>query len=79
METTTYILEGKTITKTDKGDFWRLIYDNEDNVVALFESDGITQTPLNIFIASTKEECLSKIDELELIYEEEDEEEETNE
>jgi len=71
MEITTYILEGKTITKTDKGNFWRLVYDNEDNVISLFESDGITQTPLNIFIATTKEECLSKIDELELIYEEE--------
>jgi len=73
METTTYILEGKTINKTDKGDFWRLIYDNEDNVIALFESDGITQTPLNLFIASTKEECLSKIDELGLVYEEKEE------
>lgn len=70
MELSTYILEDKTVNKTDSGTFWRLIHDGTD-VIALFEATGITETLSNMFIAATKDECLAKIDELELIYIEE--------
>lgn len=49
---------------------WRLIYTATD-VIQLFESIGITETKHNIFEASTKEECLAKIDELGLNYKDE--------
>lgn len=63
MEITEYKIGDKTIYKTDRGVFWRLIHDGI-KVVDIFESDGITETPLNIFIAQTEEECLLKVQEL---------------
>ena len=46
---------------------WRLVY-NMDKVVILFESDGITRTPNNLFISDNLEDCFNKIDELKLNY-----------
>lgn len=39
-----------------------------DKVVILFESDGITRTPNNLFISDNLEDCFNKIDELKLDY-----------
>lgn len=46
---------------------WRLIYSNL-YVIDLFETNGITATPHQIFEANTQEECFNKIDELKITY-----------
>ena len=46
---------------------WRLIYTNTE-VIDLFETNGITATPHQIFEGSTQEECFYKIDELKITY-----------
>ena len=46
---------------------WRLIYTNTD-VIDLFETNGITATPHQIFDTNTQEECFDKIDELKITY-----------
>lgn len=66
MEITEYDLNGITIKKTDKVLCWRLVHDGT-KVVQLFESDGITETPINLFIAATEAECQVEIDRLGLI------------
>ena len=63
MQITEYDLNGKTIKKTDKSLCWRLVHDGTQ-VVQLFESDGITETPINLFIAETEAECQAEIDRL---------------
>ena len=63
MQITEYDLNGKTIKKTDKSLRWRLVHDGTQ-VVQLFESDGITETPINLFIAETEAECQAEIDRL---------------
>ena len=46
---------------------WRLIYTNTE-VIDLFETNGITATPHQIFEGNTQEECFDKIDELKITY-----------
>lgn len=45
---------------------WHLIYDNDKNVIMLFESIGITSTQENLFVG-TEEECDQYIIDNELI------------
>ena len=66
MEITEYTLGDKIIKKTDAVLSWRLVHDGT-YIIYLFESDGITETPLNLFISNTKEECEEKIQELGLV------------
>jgi hypothetical protein len=40
----------------EQNGFWHLIYDNNNNVITLFESIGITSTQENLFVG-IKEEC----------------------
>lgn len=47
---------------------WRLLYRDDNRVLDLFETDGFTRTIHNIYDGMTKEECLTKIDELKLTY-----------
>lgn len=63
MEITEYDLNGVTIKKTDRSMCWRLIHDGTQ-VIELFESGGITETPVNLFIAATEAECQAEIDRL---------------
>jgi hypothetical protein len=63
MEIIEYNLNGVTIKKTDRGLSWRLIHDGIQ-VVELFESAGITETPINLFISTTEAECQAEIDRL---------------
>jgi len=51
---------GNIINTTDTEMSWRLIH-NEDKIIALFESSGITQTHHTIFLASTEAECQTEI------------------
>jgi hypothetical protein len=46
---------------------WRLLHTNTE-VIDLFETNGITATPHQIFNAPTQEECFDKIDNLKLTY-----------
>ena len=40
----------------EQNGLWHLIFDNDKNVITLFESVGITSTQENLFVG-TKEEC----------------------
>jgi hypothetical protein len=40
----------------EQNGLWHLIFDNDNNVITLFESIGITSTQENLFVG-TKEEC----------------------
>ena len=40
----------------EQNGLWHLIFDNDKNVITLFESIGITSTQENLFVG-TKEEC----------------------
>ena len=40
----------------EQNGLWHLIFDNNKNVITLFESIGITSTQENLFVG-TKEEC----------------------
>lgn len=40
----------------EQNGLWHLIFDNDKNVITLFESIGITSTQENFFVG-TKEEC----------------------
>ncbi len=46
---------------------WRLIYTNTE-AIDLFETNGITATPYQIFDTNTQEEGFDKIDELKITY-----------
>lgn len=52
----------------EQNGFWHLIYDNNNNVVTLFKSIGITSTQENLFVSSTKQECEQYITDNGLIY-----------
>ena len=49
----------------EQNGLWHLIFDNDNNVITLFESIGITSTQENLFVG-TKEECEAKVSELNL-------------
>jgi len=40
----------------EQNGLWHLIFDNDKNVITIFESIGITSTQENLFVG-TKEEC----------------------
>ena len=61
-----YTLDGNTVRKTDRGRFWRLIHDGT-SIVGIFESSGITETRLSLFVAATQEECQAEADKLGLV------------
>lgn len=46
---------------------WRLIY-TDNTVLDLFESEGVTSTIYNLFVAENKQECLDHISSLNLYY-----------
>jgi hypothetical protein len=46
---------------------WRLLHTNTE-VIDLFETNGITATPHQIFEENTQELCFDKIDNLKLTY-----------
>ena len=66
MEIIEYQEDGYTVKKTDKGNFWRLIHDGV-SVIGCFESNGITETRLTLFVAETQDECQAEIDRLGLL------------
>jgi hypothetical protein len=51
----------------EQNGLWHLIFDNDKNVITLFESIGITSTQENLFVG-TKEECDQYIIDNGLIY-----------
>lgn len=61
-----YEEDGYLVKKTDKGRFWRLIHDGV-SVIGCFESTGITETRLTLFIAKTRDECQTEINSLGLL------------
>lgn len=63
-------LEGNDVisnkTKSDNESF-RLIYDSNNNkFITLFRSTGYTETIYDLFVGSSVEECINKIQELNL-------------
>ena len=52
----------------EQNGLWHLIFDNDKNVITLFESIGITSTQENLFVG-TKEECEQYIIDEGLYYE----------
>ena len=51
----------------EQNGLWHLIFDNDKNVITIFESIGITSTQENLFVG-TKEECEQYIVEEGLYY-----------
>jgi hypothetical protein len=45
-----------SISTEQQNGLWHLVFDNDSNVVAFFESVGQTSTQKNLFVG-TKEEC----------------------
>jgi len=66
MEVTQENINGIIINKTDSEMSWRLIHNNE-KVISLFESSGVTQTSHVIFLAPTEAECQTEIYTLNLV------------
>jgi len=60
MKVTQENINGNIVNKTDSEMSWRLIH-NDERVIALFESSGITQTSHTIFLAATEAECQTEI------------------
>ena len=52
----------------EQNGLWHLIFDNDKNVITIFESIGITSTQENLFVG-TKEECEQYIIDEGLYYE----------
>lgn len=61
-------IDGLEFNQTDNQMSWRLVYDDK-KVIQLFQSDGYTMSKHNIFLANSKEACLTEIYRLNLIYE----------
>ena len=59
-------VDGKTIHYTDPGAAWRLVHDGK-NVIALFESAGVTETIHALAEFPTKAEAEAEITKLGLI------------
>jgi hypothetical protein len=51
----------------EQNGLWHLLFNNDKNVITLFESVGITSTQENLFVG-TKEECEQYIADNELLY-----------
>ena len=61
-------INGLEFNQTDNEMSWRLVHDDK-KVIQLFQSDGYTKSIYNIFLANSKEVCLTEIYRLNLIYE----------
>ena len=61
-------IDGLEFNQTDNEMSWRLVYDDK-KVIQLFQSGGYTMSKHNIFLANSKEACLTEIYRLNLIYE----------
>ena len=61
-----YTLDGNTVKRTDRGTFWRMIHDGT-SIVGIFQSSGITETQLSLFIAATEDECHAEANKLGLV------------
>jgi hypothetical protein len=55
-----------SISTEEQNGLWHLVFDNDNNVAAFFESVGQTSTQKNLFVG-TKEECDAFISENNLI------------
>lgn len=60
-------INGVSFNRTDSEKCWRLIHDG-NVVISLEEGQGILSTQLNIFLAKSKEACLTEIYKLNLEY-----------
>jgi hypothetical protein len=56
----------RSISTEEQNGLWHLIFDDDNNVAAFFESVGQTSTQKNLFVG-TKEECDAFISENSLI------------
>jgi hypothetical protein len=63
----TVTANGETVPiwQTSAEQSWRLVHDGV-NLLAIFESDGITKTRNTIFEAATRDECVAEIERLSL-------------
>jgi hypothetical protein len=61
-------IDGLEFNQTDNQLSWRLVYDDK-KVIQLLQADGCTRSIYNIFLANSKEACLTEIYRLNLIYE----------
>lgn len=68
MEVSQVTINNVTFNRTDSMKSWRLIHDGV-RVIILEEIIGVLNTQLNIFLANSKEACLTEIYRLNLIYE----------
>ena len=59
-------INGWSFSTKDQNGLWHLVFDNNKNVIALFESVGITSTQENLFVG-TREESDQYINENNLI------------
>lgn len=58
---------GWSFSLEEQNGLWHLLFNNDKNVIMLFESVGITSTQENLFVG-TKEECELYIADNELLY-----------
>jgi hypothetical protein len=65
INTSTYEINGATITKSTASMSWRLVYGNS-KAYSLFLSSGTTETVYFLECYTTEEECLSRCEELSL-------------
>lgn len=49
-------INGWSFTTEEQNGLWHLVYDDDNNIVAFFESTKTTSTSVNLFVG-TKEEC----------------------
>jgi hypothetical protein len=67
MEVNQITINGVTFNRTDSEKNWRLVHDGF-RVILLEEQQGILSTQLNIFLAKSKEACLTEVYKLSLEY-----------
>ena len=68
MEVNQVTINNVTFNRTDSEKSWRLAHDGT-RVILLEEMMGVLNTQLNVFLANSKEACLTEIYRLNLIYE----------
>ena len=49
-------INGWSFSTEDQNGLWHLVFDNNKNIITMFESVGITSTQENLFVG-TREEC----------------------
>jgi hypothetical protein len=68
MEVSQVTINNVTFNRTGSEESWRLVHDGV-RVILLEEMGGVLNTQLNVFLANSKEACLTEIYRLNLIYE----------